>query len=167
VKNRRERSSPVRPPGVEKTTRLRSRDPVASGVKCGPHGGMNSKMKSWTVSWLSLKTKVEPGLRGSRFMSGDWRRLHRVCGVSSGSSENHWVPWLVHKAKTRELKTVLQHGQTGLTGVRRRRPESSKRRTCVGIAWLALRLSRVRSLGIRPMEKTRRLPKRPLRGLYP
>jgi hypothetical protein len=37
--------------GVEKTSRLRSRDPVASGVKCGPHGGMNSKMKSWTVSW--------------------------------------------------------------------------------------------------------------------
>jgi hypothetical protein len=36
---------------VEKTSRIRSRDPVASGVKCGPHGGMNSKMKSWTVSW--------------------------------------------------------------------------------------------------------------------
>jgi hypothetical protein len=47
---------------VEKTSRLRSRDLVASGVKCGPHGGMSSKMKSWTVSWLSLKTKVEPGL---------------------------------------------------------------------------------------------------------
>jgi hypothetical protein len=45
---------------VEKTSRLRSRDPVASGVKCGPHGGMNSKMKSWTVFWLSLKTKFEP-----------------------------------------------------------------------------------------------------------
>jgi hypothetical protein len=30
VKNKRERSSPVRPPGVEKTSRLRSRDPVAS-----------------------------------------------------------------------------------------------------------------------------------------
>jgi hypothetical protein len=43
---------------------------VASGVKCRPHGGMNNKMKSWTVSWLSLKTKVEPGLRGSRVMSG-------------------------------------------------------------------------------------------------
>jgi hypothetical protein len=42
---------PVRPPGVEKTSRLRSRDPVASGVKCRPHGGMNSKMKWWTVSW--------------------------------------------------------------------------------------------------------------------
>jgi hypothetical protein len=51
VKNKHERSSPVSPPGVEKTSRLRSRDPVASGVKCGPHGGMNSKMKSWTVSW--------------------------------------------------------------------------------------------------------------------
>jgi hypothetical protein len=26
--------SPVRPPGVEKTSRLGSRDPIASGVKC-------------------------------------------------------------------------------------------------------------------------------------
>jgi hypothetical protein len=25
-----------------------SRDPVASGVKCGPHGGKKSKTKSWT-----------------------------------------------------------------------------------------------------------------------
>jgi hypothetical protein len=49
VKNKRERSLPVRPPGLEKTSRLRLRDPVASGVKCGPHCGMNSKMKSWTV----------------------------------------------------------------------------------------------------------------------
>jgi hypothetical protein len=32
--------------GVEKTSRLRSRDPMSSGVKCEPHGGMNSKMKS-------------------------------------------------------------------------------------------------------------------------
>jgi hypothetical protein len=31
---------------VEKTSRVRSRDPVASGVKCEPHGGKNSKMKS-------------------------------------------------------------------------------------------------------------------------
>jgi hypothetical protein len=66
---------------VEKTSRPRSSDPVASGVKYGPHGGKNSKTKSWTVSWLSLKTKVEPGLRGSQVMSGDWRRLHRVRGV--------------------------------------------------------------------------------------
>jgi hypothetical protein len=61
---------------VEKTSRLRSRDPVASGVKCGPHGGMNNKMKSWTVSWLSLKMKVELGLRGSRVMSGDFGGGH-------------------------------------------------------------------------------------------
>jgi hypothetical protein len=71
VKNKRERSSPLRHPGVEKTSRIRSRDPMDSGVKCGPHGGMNIKMKSWTVSWLSLKTKVQPGLRESRVMSGD------------------------------------------------------------------------------------------------
>jgi hypothetical protein len=115
VKNKRERSSPVRPPGVEKKSRLRSRDPVASEVKCGPHGGMNSKMKSWTVYWLSLKTKVESGLRGSRVMSGDWRRLHRVRGVSSGSPENHWVPLLIHKAKTEEPKMEMQQLQTGLT----------------------------------------------------
>jgi hypothetical protein len=101
---------------VEKTSRLRLRDPVASGVKCGTHGGMNSKMKSWTVSWLSLKTKVEPGQRGSQVISGDWRRIHRVRGVSGGSPENHWVPWLIHKAKTEEPKTVLQQCQTGLTG---------------------------------------------------
>jgi hypothetical protein len=115
VKNRRERSSPVWPPGVEKTSRLRSMDPVASGVKCGTHGGMNSEMKSWTVSWLSLKTKVEPRLCGSRVMSGDWRRLHRVRGVSSGSPENHWVPWLIHKARTGEPKTVLQQLENSLT----------------------------------------------------
>jgi hypothetical protein len=46
VKNKRERSLPVRPPVVEKTSRLCSRDPVASRVKCGPHGGKNSKMMS-------------------------------------------------------------------------------------------------------------------------
>jgi hypothetical protein len=93
---------------VEKTSRLRSWDPVASGVKCEPHGGKNGKMKSCTVSWLSHKAKVKPGLRGSRVMSGDWRRLHRVRGVSGGSPEIHWVPWLIHKAKTEELKTELQ-----------------------------------------------------------
>jgi hypothetical protein len=82
LQNKSERSLPVRPPAVEKISRLGSRDLVASGVKCGPHGGKNSKMKSWTVSWLSLKTKVEPlGLHGSQVMSGDWRRLHQVRGV--------------------------------------------------------------------------------------
>jgi hypothetical protein len=71
VKNKCERSLPVRPPGVEKTSRLGSRDPAASGVKCGPHGGKNDKIKSRTISWLSHKTKVELGLRGSQVTSGD------------------------------------------------------------------------------------------------
>jgi hypothetical protein len=101
---------------VEKTSRLGLRDPVANEVKCGTHGGMNSKMKSWTVSWLSLKTKVEPGLRVSQVMSGDWWRLHRVRGVSGGSRENHWVSWLIHKAKTDAPKKEMQQLQTGLTG---------------------------------------------------
>jgi hypothetical protein len=46
VKNKRERSFSVRPPSVEKTSRLRSRDPVASEVECGPHGAKNNEMKS-------------------------------------------------------------------------------------------------------------------------
>jgi hypothetical protein len=86
-------------------------------------------------------------------MSGDWRRLHRVREVSGGSPENHWVSWLIHRAKTKEPKTEMQQLQTGLTGVRQRSPESSKRRTRVGIARLASRLSRLRSPGIRPMER--------------
>jgi hypothetical protein len=89
---------------------------MARGVKCGPHGGKTSKMKSWTVSWLSLKAKVEPGLRGSQVMCGDWRRLHRVRRVSSGSTEDRWVPWLIHKAKTEEPKMEVQQHQTDLTG---------------------------------------------------
>jgi hypothetical protein len=102
VKNKRERSLPVRPPGVEKTSRLRSRDPVASGVKCGPHGGMNNKMKSWTVSWLSHKIKIKPGLRVSQVMSGDWRRLNQDRGVCGGSPENHRVTRLSHKAEAED-----------------------------------------------------------------
>jgi hypothetical protein len=91
VKNKRERSSPVRPPGVEKTSRLGSRDPVASGVKCGPHGGKNSGMKSWTVSWLSLKNQGRAGTTWEP--SHEWRLAEatpssRVC---SGSPENHWL----------------------------------------------------------------------------
>jgi hypothetical protein len=158
VKNKRERSSPVRPPCVEKTSRLSSRDPVASGVECGPHGGKNSGTKSWTVSWLSLKTKVEPGLRGNQVMSGDWRRLHRVRGVCSGSPENHWVTRLSHKTEAEDSTRRCGHpgwsnypGRSDRPG--RWRREASKRRTCVGIARLASRLSRLRSLSIRPMEK--------------
>jgi hypothetical protein len=99
VKNKCERSLPVRPPGVEKTSRLGSRDPMASGVKCGLHGGKNSKMKLVNGFLVSHKTKVELGLRGSQVMSGDWRRLHQVRGVCGGSPENHRVTRLSHKAE--------------------------------------------------------------------
>jgi hypothetical protein len=57
VKNKHERSLLVRPLSVEKTSRLGSRDLVASGIKCGSHSGKNNEMKSWTVSWLTLKTR--------------------------------------------------------------------------------------------------------------
>jgi hypothetical protein len=100
---------------VEKTSRLGLRDLVANRVKCRLHGGKNDKMKSWTVSWLCLKTKVESVLSGSRVMSGDWRRLHRVRGVSGGALGNHWVPWLIHKSKIEEPKTEVQQHWTGLT----------------------------------------------------
>jgi hypothetical protein len=99
----------VSPPGVEKTSRLGSRDPIASRVKCGPYGGKNSGTKSWTVSWLSLETKVEPGLRGSRVMSGDRRRLHRVREVCSGSPENHWVTRLSHRTKAEDSTRTCGH----------------------------------------------------------
>jgi hypothetical protein len=104
VKNKRERSSPVRPPGVEKTSRLRSSDLVAGGVKCGPHGGMNRKMKSWTEE---PKTTWEP--------SHEWR-LAEATPSSRGSwwfTRKPLVPWLIHKAKTEEPKTEMQQLQTG------------------------------------------------------
>jgi hypothetical protein len=41
---------------------------------------------------------------------------HRVRRVSRGSPENHWVPWLIHKAKTEEPKTEVQQLQNSLTG---------------------------------------------------
>jgi hypothetical protein len=41
-----------------------------------------------SFSWLSLKTKVEPGQRGGQVMSGFAWRLHRVRGVCGGSPQN-------------------------------------------------------------------------------
>jgi hypothetical protein len=126
-------------------------------------------------------------------MSGDWRRLHGVRGVCSDSPENQWVTRLSHKTeaegstRSRGNPGWFNHpggavrppgaGQISLAcltaqGWRsdrpgRRRQDASKRRTRVGIARLASRLSRLRSPGIRPMKKFRRFPNPPLRGLYP
>jgi hypothetical protein len=66
--------------GVEQTSRHGLRDLVTSGMKCETHGGKDNKTKSWTIPWLSLKTKVEPGRRG---------RLHQVRGGCIGSPQNH------------------------------------------------------------------------------
>jgi hypothetical protein len=173
VKNKRERSSPVRPPGVEKTSRLRSRDSVASEVSYGPHGGKNDKMKSRTVSWLSYKTKVETGLRGSQVMSGDWSRLHQVRGVCGGSRENHRVTRLSHKAEAEDRARLSGQNRPDRFGRPiwpiwgRRPPEASRWRTRVRIARLASRLREVRSPGIRPMLLWRQIPKLPFVGVYP
>jgi hypothetical protein len=70
VKNKRERSLLVRPPGVEKTSRFRSRDPVASGVKCGPHGGKSSKMES--VDGFLVEPQNQGRARTSWEPSHEW-----------------------------------------------------------------------------------------------
>jgi hypothetical protein len=53
VKNKRERSLPVRPPGVEKTSRLRSRD----------SGGQQWFTRKPLVTRLSYKTEAEDSTR--------------------------------------------------------------------------------------------------------
>jgi hypothetical protein len=119
---------------VEKTSRLGSRDPVTSGVKYGPHGGKNDKMKSRMVSWLSHKTKIEPGLRGSQVMSGDWRSLHEVRGVCGGSPKNHRVTRLSHKAEDEDRAWLSSQNRPNRFGESvwpvwgRRAPEASRRR---------------------------------------
>jgi hypothetical protein len=70
---------------------------VASGVKCGPHGGKNSKMKSVDGFLVEPQNQVRAGTSWSQVMSGDWRRLHQVRGVCGGSPENHLVTRLSHK----------------------------------------------------------------------
>jgi hypothetical protein len=42
-------------------------------------------------------------------MSGDWRRLHRVRGVCSGSPENHWVTRLSHKTEAEDSTRRCGH----------------------------------------------------------
>jgi hypothetical protein len=42
-------------------------------------------------------------------MSGDWRRLHRVRGVCSGSPENHRVTRLSHKTEAEDSTRVCGH----------------------------------------------------------
>jgi hypothetical protein len=143
-----------------------------AGSTAGRMVARTARSSQWTVSWLSHKTKVEPGLRGRQVMSGDWRRLHQVRGVCGGSSENHRVNWLSHKVEAEDRAWLSGQNQPYRFGepVRpvwgRKAPEASKRRTRFGIARLASRLFGVRSLGIRLMVIRRQIPKVPLVGVY-
>jgi hypothetical protein len=85
-------------------------------------------------------------------VQGSGSRPESSRGVCSGSPQNRRVTWLSHKTKI--------GGSAGGDGIRARR-EASKRRTRVEIARLALRLSEVRSSGIRPMVLRREFPKCP------
>jgi hypothetical protein len=120
---------PVRPPGAETTSRLGLRDPVASRVKCGPHGGKNNRMKSWKVSWLSLKTKVEPGQHGSRVMSGDGGGYTEFTGFAA-----------VHQKTTMLLGSPPNRSQRLDEKVRPPRPVQSPR-------WAALVTEKLQSGG--------------------
>jgi hypothetical protein len=101
------------PPRSAETSRPDSRDPVASGVKCGPHGGKKSKMKLWTGAGV-----------------GSGSRPESARGVCGGSLENRRVTWLSHKTKT--------GGSAGEDVIRARREASMladtwrDRRACVG-----------------------------------
>jgi hypothetical protein len=152
-----------------------------------PAGSSAGRMVAWTARWshgrfLGWASK----LRSSR----DYVAAESWVAIGGGYIEFAGFP-VVHQKTTRFLGwstkprpknrrraaalpdrsdrwvwPVLPVG-TGLTDVRRRSPESSKWRTHVEIARLSSRLSRLRSPGIRPMEKAWRLPKPPVRGLYP
>jgi hypothetical protein len=53
-------------------------------------------------------------------MSGDWRRLHQVRRVYGGSTENHWVTRMSHKAEAEDQAWLLGQNrpdQFGLTGL--------------------------------------------------
>jgi hypothetical protein len=101
------------PPRSGETSRTDSRDPVASGVKCGLHGGKKSKTKS----------SIEAGVG-----SGSQPEFAR--GVCGGSPENCLFTWLSHKTKT--------GGSAGGDGIRAHREGSmpadawQDRRACVG-----------------------------------
>jgi hypothetical protein len=62
------------PPRSGETSRLDLRDPVASGVKCGPHGGKKTRRSR----------RLEP-------VQGSDSRLESAHGVCGGSPENRRV----------------------------------------------------------------------------
>jgi hypothetical protein len=139
------------------------------------------RMVAWTAKWSHRRFL---GWASKPRSSRDYVGAESWVAIGEGYTEFAGFP-VVHQKTTRFLgwstkprpknrrrtcsssRPVLPVGLTGLTGVRRRGPETSKRRTRVGIARLASRLSRLRSPGICPMEWWQRFPNSPLRGMYP
>jgi hypothetical protein len=80
-----------------------------NGIKCGPHGGKKSKMKSWQELVQGCDSPES---------------AHGVCG---GSQQNRRVTWLSHKTKT--------GGSTDGDGIWARREASMPGN--IGIAGLA------------------------------
>jgi hypothetical protein len=70
-------------PRSGETSRPDSRDPVASRVKCGPHGGRKAR-------WSHRSETVQ----------GNGSQPESARGVCGGSPENRQVTWLSHKTKT-------------------------------------------------------------------
>jgi hypothetical protein len=101
------------PPRSEETSRPDSRDPVANGVKCGPHGGKKARQS-----------------RRSEPVQSSGSQPESARGVRGRSPENRRVTWLSHKTKT--------GGSAGGDGIRVRREASMPadawrdRRACVG-----------------------------------
>jgi hypothetical protein len=112
------------------------------------------------VQWFTIKPpgySVEPQNRGQRL--NDEVRPARPVQPPRRGGQTAWVGQIARVGLT------AQGGRSDYSG--RWRRDASKRRTRVGIACLASRLSRLRSPGIRPMKNIRRLTNSPLRGLYP
>jgi hypothetical protein len=107
----------VRPPGVEKTSRLGSRDPVASGVKYKPHGGKNSNLTSVDGFLVEPQNQGRAGTSWDQVMSGDWQRLRQFRRVCGGSLENHRVTRLSHKAEAEDRAWLSSQNRPGRFGV--------------------------------------------------
>jgi hypothetical protein len=115
---------------------------------------------SWGLQWFTRKPlgySVEPQNRGRR-LDKEARPPRPVEPPRRGGQ----TAWGRSDCPGRSNRPGGRSDRPG-----RRCQDASKRRTRVGIARLASRLSRLRSPGIRPMKKFRRLPNPSLRGLYP
>jgi hypothetical protein len=170
VKNKWERLLSVRAPGVEKTSRLGSRDPVASGSNAGHMVEITAiRTHGRFLGWAS-KPRSSRNFVGAK----SW------VGIGGGYTEFEGFP-VVHQ-KTIEFlgwstnlrpKTGEKQHQAGLTGRGHRSdrcatmlPDALKRRTRVGITRLAPRLCEFVVTRHPSDGATSKIPKVPFEGVY-